>query len=248
MDATPPREGPVRIGAAADGSIRTLTLARPSKANALDPATVDGLHEVLRGAVADGVAVAFLGEGRAFSGGFDFSGIERESEGDLLLRFVRIEALLQAVHGAPVATFALVGGAAFGAGADLAAACACRIGSPEATFRFPGFRFGVALGTRRLAHLVGTEMARAILLENRTVGAEEALEIGLLDRIVERADLLAAAERSLALHRGLEREATARILRLTAPDTGDADMAELVRSLASPGLHQRIAAYRKPGT
>lgn len=244
MDATPHREGTVKLGSAADGAIRTLTLTREAKANALDAASVDALSAALDGAIRDGQAVAFAGEGRAFSGGFDFTGIEEQSEGDLLLRFVRIEALLQAVASAPVATFALVGGAAFGAGADLAAACSYRIGSPEAKFRFPGFRFGVALGTRRLAHTVGTDMARSILLENTTIDAEQALKIGLLNQIVDRAELLSTAESMLASHRGLAPAASARIFRLTAPDTGDADMAELVRSLATPGLHERIAAYR----
>ena len=244
MDSTPLRESAVKLGSAADGAIRTFTLAREEKANALDAVTVDALRTALDGAIGDGQAAAFIGEGRAFSGGFDFTGVEEESEGDLLLRFVRIEALLQAVWSAPVPTFALVGGAAFGAGADLAAACSYRIGSPEARFRFPGFRFGVALGTRRLAHIVGTDTARSILLENRTMDAEQALKIGLLNQIVERADLLPTAERLLASHRGLASAATTRILRLTAPDTSDADMAELVRSLALPGLHERIAAYR----
>lgn len=244
MDATLAREGAVMAGASADGAIRSITLARPEKANALDAASVDALSAALDGAVGERQAAAFIGEGRAFCGGFDFTGIEEASEGDLLLRFVRIEALLQAVSSAPVATFALVGGAAFGAGADLAAACCYRIGSPEAKFRFPGFRFGVALGTRRLAHIVGTDRARSILFGNRTVDADEALEIGLLHRIVDRAELLSSAEAVLASHQGLSAEASAHILRLTAPDTRDADMAELVRSLAAPGLHKRIAAYR----
>ncbi|MGA0534118.1 enoyl-CoA hydratase/isomerase family protein [Hansschlegelia sp. KR7-227] len=244
MDGTPLREGPLRVGSAADGALRTLTLTRPDKANALDAASVEALTQALQGAVAEGKPVAVTGEGRAFSGGFDFTGVEEQSGGDLLLRFVRIEALLQEVRHAPVVTVALVGGAAFGAGADLAAACAYRLGSPEAKFRFPGFRFGVALGTRRLASVVGPDAARAILLENKTVGAEEALKLGLLTHLVERADLLSTAETLLAAHKGMAPASTARLLALTAPDTRDADMADLVRSLAPEGLHERIAAYR----
>lgn len=244
MDATPLRAGPLRTGSLTDGALRTLTLNRPDKANALDAATVSSLREGLGAAVADGAPVALLGEGRAFCGGFDLTGFETQSHGDLLLRFVEIEALLQALRHAPVATFALVSGAAFGAGADLAAACAYRIGTREAKFRFPGFRFGVALGTRRLAAIVGPDAARDVLLGAKTVAAVEALEIGLLTHLVDRSEFETTAAALLASHGGLSPASAAAILSLTVPDTRDADMADLVRSLAPAGLHERIARYR----
>ncbi len=244
MDATPFRESPVKVASGAGGRLRLLTLARPEKANAFDAATVVALTAGVDAAVSDGLPIAFMGEGRAFSGGFDFTGVNEHSEGDLLLRFVRIEMLLNAVGMAPVASFALVDGAAYGAAADLVTACTYRIGTAKAKFRFPGFRFGVALGTRRLAAVTGVEAARAILLQNRTIGAEEALDIGLLTHLVDEGDLLATAERLLDGHQGLSSVATARLLSLTTADTGDADLADLVRSLEPEGLHDRIARYR----
>jgi enoyl-CoA hydratase/carnithine racemase len=234
----------VRVGASSNGALRTLTLDRPEKANALDGAIVDALLAAFEAAAQDGTPVAFTGEGKAFCGGFDFTGVDEQSHGDLLLRFARIEALLQAVRHAPVATVAMVGGAAFGAGADLVASCCYRIGSPEAKFRFPGFRFGVALGTRRLAAIVGTDAARAILLENRTLTAEQALELGLLTHLVDKSGLEATAETIVGSHAGLTPLSTGRLLDLTIADTRDADMADLVRSLAPEGLHERIARYR----
>ncbi|WP_428028902.1 enoyl-CoA hydratase/isomerase family protein [Ancylobacter sp.] len=225
-------------------ALRLLTLARPDKANALDPASVATLAAGVAAAAAENAPFAFRAEGRVFCGGFDFTGVETQSEGDLLLRFAQIELLLQAVSTAPVVSLALVDGAAFGAGADLVAACTYRLGTAKAKFRFPGFRFGVALGTRRLAALVGTDMARAILLENRTLDAPEALRVGLLTHIVEPEELPATAERLLAAHDGLPPGAAARLLRLTGTDSGDEDLAELVRSLAPAGLHARIARYR----
>jgi enoyl-CoA hydratase/carnithine racemase len=244
MDGTPLRQSPVRVGASSNGALRTLTLDRPEKANALDGAIVDALLAAFEAAAQDGTPIAFTGEGKAFCGGFDFTGVDEQSHGDLLLRFARVEALLQAVRHAPVVTVAMVGGAAFGAGADLAAACAYRVGSPEAKFRFPGFRFGVALGTRRLAAIVGTDAARAILLENRTLTAEQALELGLLTHLVDKSELEATAESIVASHAGLTPSSTGRLLDLTIADTRDADMADLVRSLAPDGLHERIARYR----
>lgn len=225
-------------------ALRLLTLSRPEKANALDPASVAALTAGVAAAAAEGSPFAFRAEGRVFCGGFDFTGVETQSAGDLLLRFAHIELLLQAVSTAPAVSLALVDGAAFGAGADLVAACTYRLGTVRAKFRFPGFRFGVALGTRRLAALVGTDTARAILLENRTVDAQEALRIGLLTDLVEEEELSAMAGRLLAAHEGLPPAAAARILRLTGTDTGDADLAELVRSLSPAGLHERIARYR----
>ncbi len=226
------------------GALRTLKIERPEKANALDGPTVEALSQAVADACGAAEPFALASDGKVFCGGFDFSGVEAQSHGDLLKRFVDIEALLQAVAHAPVATFALAGGAAFGAGADLFAACAYRIASPEAKFRFPGFRFGVALGTRRLANLVGTDAARAILLENRTVTADEALKLGLVTHLVERSDFDATAAALLEAHRGLSPQSTGRILAFTTPDTRDADMADLVRSLAPSGLHERIARYR----
>ena len=247
MDATPSHDGPVRQSVLAGGALRLLTIDRADKANALDGRTVEALAERLASAVDDRAPVAFTGEGRAFCGGFDLSGVEAQSHGDLLLRFVRIESLLQAIQHSAVATFALVGGAAFGAGADLAAACAYRIGSRQAKFRFPGFRFGVALGTRRLANLVGQDTARSILLEAKTVSAEQALDFGLLTHLVDHSDLALTAEGLLQTHKGLSQAATSNILSLTTQDTRDADIADLVRSLAPDGLHDRIATYRSAG-
>lgn len=244
MDGTSSRKSPVKTGLAAAGALRVFSIDRPEKANALDAATVEALSDAVAEASRDEAPFAFGNDGKVFCGGFDFTGVDEQSHGDLVLRFVRIEALLQAVSSAPVATFALVGGAAFGAGADLVAACTYRIGSPEAKFRFPGFRFGVALGTRRLASLVGVDAARSILLENRTVTAEQALGLGLLTHVVDRSALEATATTLLEAHGGLSAVSTSKILSLTAPDTRDADMAELVRSVAPAGLHDRVARYR----
>ncbi len=244
MDATTHGARPVRTVPAADGMPRLITLDRPEKANALDSATVAQLHDAVNTAIASGNPFALASEGRAFCGGFDFSGIEQQSEGDLLLRFARIELLLQAVSAAPVPSFALVNGAAFGAGADLAVACTYRIGTPRGKFRFPGFRFGVALGTRRLAAIAGADQARAILLENRTLSAEEARQAGLLTHLIEEAELLPTVTRLLAQHAGLSGEAAAGVLRLTGSHTKDADLSDLVRSLVPEGLHERIARYR----
>ncbi|MGY3614832.1 enoyl-CoA hydratase/isomerase family protein [Bradyrhizobium sp. USDA 10063] len=244
MDTTPFSAGSVSRIPALGRVPSLIKIDRPEKANALDAATVANLHEAVLATIAEGSSFALASDGKAFCGGFDFTCIEQQSAGDLLLRFVRIELLLQAVSSAPVVSFALLNGAAFGAGADLAAACAYRIGTSRTKFRFPGFRFGVALGTRRLVNIVGADGARAILLENRTLSAEEALEAGLLTHLVDESELLPTAEHLMAQHEGLSHNAAADLLRVTRVDTNNADLADLIRSLAPEGLHGRIARYR----
>ena len=108
-----------------------------------------------------------------FSAGFDFSSTaETATEGELLRRFVRIEQLLQAIWHAPFATMALAHGLNFGAGADLFVACDVRVAAPGTTFRMPGLRFGLQLGTRRLAQRIGNDAARALLADSSMIDAD----------------------------------------------------------------------------
>ena len=84
--------------------------------------------------------IVFRGNGRSFSAGFDLGDVEAQREGDLVLRFVRIEMLLQAVGTSPARTVALAHGKVFGA--DLFARCRHRIAAAGTTFRMPGLKFG----------------------------------------------------------------------------------------------------------
>lgn len=227
-----------------DGLTR-LTLNHPARANALDAELVEALIAAVDAAAGDGTRLLVLdGEGRHFCAGFDFTGFEDASEGDLVLRFIRIETLLQAVYHAPFQTLALAHGRNFGAGADLLAACNLRVASPEATFRMPGLRFGVVLGTRRLAHRVGAENARTLLIDTPTFDAVRALELGFVTRIADRDGWEAIVAGALAAARELPQTSAVGLNRLTVTDTRDADMAELARSVSVPGLKERIRAFR----
>ncbi|MGH8601146.1 MAG: enoyl-CoA hydratase/isomerase family protein, partial [Burkholderiales bacterium] len=136
--------------------VTRLTLNRPHKANALDSALIEALLDAVEYAYTDSTRLLVLeGRDRNFSAGFDFTGYQQQSEGDLVLRFIRIETLLQRLYHAPFATLALAHGRNFGAGVDIIGACSLRVATPDATFRMPGLRFGVVLGTRRLAARVG---------------------------------------------------------------------------------------------
>lgn len=227
------------------GGVVTVTLDRPHRANAINPELTERLLDVLDLASGDGTrAVVLRGDGKHFCAGFDMEGALEQSEGDLLLRFVRIEQLLQRLRAAPFLTIACVAGKAVGAGADMAAACSHRLLDPGAAMRFPGFRFGVALGTRHLASLVGTAAARDLLLESREVDAPSALRLGLATRLVERHRFAAEADTIIRAADGLDTVSVAAVLDRTAPARADAeDMTALVASLTRPGLHARLARY-----
>lgn len=226
------------------GTTLTLTLDRAAKMNALSAGLVDALLHELEHAASDGTRlVVFRGNGRNFSAGFDFGDYESQSEGDLLLRFVRIEQLLQAVHHAPFDTLALAHGKNFGAGADLVAACAHRVATADASFRMPGLRFGLVLGSRRFARLVGPDRARAILQEARTFGADEALRMGFLTQVASEDQWQGVVDLAIAASNALPAATAARLYAAVREDTRDADLADLARSAAAPGIKDRIASY-----
>lgn len=226
--------------------VRTLCLNRPDKANALSAALVDQLHACLDEIGPETIALVIRGEGRSFCAGFDFTGYEQLSEGDLLLRFVRINELLARLRQAHFLTIAWVAGAAFGAGSDIACSCAVRIGTPTARFRFPGFQFGVALGTRRLVAITGAERARAILLHNEELDAAAALHCGLLTDLIDEVEPEARLDALMESTRKVDPTSLRTLFALTDADNPDRDMAELVRTVGRRGMHSRIAAYWGP--
>jgi enoyl-CoA hydratase/carnithine racemase len=242
MRATPQEAAGLR-DELADG-VLTLTLDRPAKMNALSPALVEALLEQVSGASARGVQLLVLrGAGKNFSAGFDMGGYEEQSEGDLVLRFIRIEQLLQAVRHAPFDTLALAHGRNFGAGVDLVAACARRVVSSEATFRMPGLRFGLVLGSRLFASRVGADRARQVLQVSRTFNAAEALEWGFATEVAAQEHWAPVLDKARIAATALPAGAAARLFALTVEDHRDADLAMVARSAAEPGLKARIAAY-----
>jgi enoyl-CoA hydratase/carnithine racemase len=228
---------------AANGVTR-LILNRPDKANALNDDMVAALGDALAAAQVDGTRLLILqAEGRHFCAGFDLGDLETCSDGDLLLRFVRIETVLQTLYHLPFPTLSFAKGRAMGAGADLFAACSRRMATPGTQFRMPGLAFGIQLGTRRLAARIGADAARAIQNETRTFDATESRALGFASEVVEEENWPAVIDAATMAANTLTPEATAALFRATAPDTRAEDMADLVASAARPGLKARIQAY-----
>jgi enoyl-CoA hydratase len=221
-----------------DDAVLTLTLARPERGNALGPDLVEALLAAVQAAHADPTlhTLVLRGEGRHFCTGLDLSDLDDSADADWLWRLVRIETLLDALWRSPLATVALAQGRAWGAGADLFAACEQRVAAPGTSFRFPGAQFGIVLGTRRLAERVGAGTARRLVVDGGELDADAALAAGLATAVGSTADV--SAPRIDAV--------TVRAVRAASRhDAPDADLAALVRSAAEPGLKARMQAYRQ---
>lgn len=225
--------------------VASVWLDRPDKGNALSLEAVAALDSALDAAFADETVhtVILRGRGKHFCTGFDLSTIAEETDASLLARFVALEQVLQKVWHAPVRTAAFATGRAWGAGADLFAACDLRAAAPDASFRFPGSAFGIVLGTRRLAELIGWDRARPLVTEGVTLDASRARAAGLATEVVEEDidDWMAARLAPPVASRG-----TLAALRAAArADHRAADLAALERSASIPGLRDRIEAYRR---
>lgn len=222
----------------------TLSLNRPSAHNALSPDMVETLLEALSTTQHTDICI-IKGVGKNFCAGFDLSEIDDLTDGDLLWRFLRIEKLLQTVHHARFPIVAAVQGHVIGAGADLFAACWHRVAAHNAQFKMPGWNFELALGTRRLSNLIGSDAARDMLIDSQSVEAGEARRMGLVSQIVDPEDwdqhLIDLKRRCSALPPFSKEH----MLSLTVADMRDHDMAAIVRTAGRPGLKDRITTYQR---
>ena len=230
-----------------DGPVKRVTLNRPEKRNALSLDLATALLLEARRSESDGTRLLVLrGEGPGFCAGFDFSQFPACSEGDLLLHFVRIEQMLQAIAHASFDTLACVHGQSIGAGADLAVACRHRIGAPDTRMMFPGARFGLVLGSRRLAECVGADRAHGLIGGVEKIGAEQGKTWGLLNDVCEPSEWPAFEAKVLAHVLATPADARASILRATRCDTRERDLHDLVQSAAALDIKARLAAYLAP--
>lgn len=167
-----------------DGDVRTVTLDRPDRRNALTPAGLDELERAVT--TAETPVVSLRGAGEAFCAGAD---LEVVADLDDPAAFARTgQAVATAIAEADPVVIAGVDGAARGGGVELALACDLRVATPEATFAETGVTFGLFGawgGTVRLPDVVGRGNAMDLALSGRVVDAEEALRMGLVSRVVD---------------------------------------------------------------
>lgn len=177
--------------------VALVTLAH-GKVNALCVELLEQLHTIARGFAQHAPrAVVLTGGAKVFAAGADISEFAERGGaepfaispparvGEIGRAF--LEAL-NAVAAVPCPTIAAVGGVALGGGCELALACDLRVASSASRFGQPEILLGIIPGgggTQRLARLVGPSRAKDLVFSGRMVGAEEALAIGLVDRVVE---------------------------------------------------------------
>jgi enoyl-CoA hydratase len=182
-----------------EDNIAFITINRPKVLNALRMNTKKELENAMdRIAEDDNVlGVIITGEGRGFIAGSDISEISVDKKGEETAEmskhahalFDKFEAL-----GKPI--IAAVNGYALGGGTELALACDIRLASSKAVFGLPEVDLGVAPcygGTQRLPRLVGKGIAMELLLTGKKLKADEAKEIGLVNKVVEHAELMKEA-------------------------------------------------------
>jgi enoyl-CoA hydratase/carnithine racemase len=171
-----------------------VELHRPEVRNAINQRMVDELHVVCAELEVDPRILIITGSDGVFASGADIGELRERTSADAAagintMLFIRVNEL-------PMPVIAAIDGYALGAGAELAYAADFRIGTPRTTFGNPETGLGIiaAAGALwRLPRLVGEPLATEVLLTGRILGAEESAAAGLLNRVVEPGELLAAA-------------------------------------------------------
>jgi enoyl-CoA hydratase/carnithine racemase len=177
------------------GAAAWVTLDRPPL-NLLVPdllrALRDAFHELVRDPTIRAAVVT--GAGRAMTGGMQVQVLRELDPASAKALITLVHEAIHAVHEAPFPTICMVNGACLGAGFELAIACDMRVASTAATLGLPEVRVGVpsVVEAALLPAIVGPGRAAEILLTGEPVSAQQALEWGLVNRVVPPDELEAA--------------------------------------------------------
>jgi len=176
-----------------------LTINRPDKMNALDDEVMGELgraiDEITNRDDIGGVIVT--GAGKAFVAGADIAELAQQGPFDGKARALRGQDVYRRLETCGKPVIAAVNGFALGGGCELAMACHIRVASEKAKFGQPEVKLGICPGyggTQRLPRLIGKGRAIDLIISGRMVGADEALQLGLVNRVVAPEELMREAE------------------------------------------------------
>jgi methylglutaconyl-CoA hydratase len=180
----------VRIHTRAPG-VAQVTMARPAVFNAFDEAMIGELDTAFAQLEADTAVrvIVLAGEGKHFSAGADLQWMQRASEASLEWNVAdarRFAGMLARIERCPKPTVARVQGAALGGGVGLACVCDIAVAAANASFSVSEAKFGIlpsVIGPY-VTNAVGKRQARRLALTAERIGAEEALALGLVTKLV----------------------------------------------------------------
>lgn len=177
-----------------EDGIAVVCLQRPDARNAIDTQMLLEILEQLAAAGGDEavrVLVISSSDHMGLSAGAD---IKEQIAGEEKVRRMQLFAdVYDGIVGFPKPTIAVCHGDVVGGGAEIAVACDMRVGGSNLRMRFPGAALGVPVGPARLVTLCGLAAAKYLLLSSRTIGADEALRLGLVNRVAPAAGTEGAA-------------------------------------------------------
>ena len=177
-----------------------ITINRPQVLNAFREQTLDELIEAVKSIREDAsiVAAVITGSGdRAFSAGGDFQAMMKLNRANAMHWNDRMLGLAMAIRGATVPVIAMVHGHCMGGGHELALWCDLVISADDGVFGQTGAKVGACPtvgATQYIPRLIGDRLAKEMIFLCRTFPAEEAVKIGLINRVVPKADLRRATE------------------------------------------------------
>ncbi|TCP29245.1 enoyl-CoA hydratase/carnithine racemase [Scopulibacillus darangshiensis] len=178
-----------------------VTLDRPEVLNCFDYSTLLELEEVVQTlhTSKDARVVVFTGAGeKAFSAGADLKERKQLNEQEVRRNVKKIGDVFSQIASLPQPTIAAVNGYAFGGGFELALACDFRIASSHAKLGLTETSWAIipgAGGTQRLPRLIGQAKAMELVLTARKLSADKAKDYGILNEVVDKAELMSACTR-----------------------------------------------------
>lgn len=243
-----------------DAGVRTITLDRPERLNAVNARLADELPTALDAAAADDAvrAIVITGAGRGFCAGLDLAepvALERASRADRLDPLYWVGRWVRALTRCEKPVIAAVNGPAAGAGFGLALACDLRVIAAGARLTAGYVRRGLSPDagvTWFLPRLVGHGRAAELLFSGRDLDAEEAERIGLATRVVPDDAVLATAQAlaaGLAAGPPIALALTKRLLHESAEATLEAqlrsELAHIKTCFASGDVREALAAFQE---
>jgi enoyl-CoA hydratase len=171
--------------------VAAVTLNRPDSRNALNSVMCRELTDVMARIAADSDihAVLVQGAGAVFCAGADLKERKGMSVDEMTARRVKAFAAYAAIERLPQPAIAVVHGAAFGSGCEIAAACDFILASSDAVFCYPEVGWGTVGATQRLPRIVGARLAKELLFTSRKFDADEARVMGLVNQVHAQQDL-----------------------------------------------------------